>query len=639
MRYILSLICLFFIITGCQEEFANKEYNFKLTINASEGGAVSIAGGEYKAGTEVTVKAIPDSEYIFSGWSNGEKDNPLTLIINSDIIITANFEKAIISKFSMSLGDSEIMMGNQTSITYLAYNQANEIVENVYPEISLGDSLLASIENNTVNTEYDGILKIYGKLQNVVDSVELKILPDYNNWKTYFYPATEAMPNISYLFESVGGGGATVFAKGDLNLDGHEDILFHVAQGLEYQVTNSPSKNNLIALINNGNNSFRDGTIEIFGRELVDLNGGGSRKVDKKDLNCDGYIDFIYAQNREDGRDGSGNLWGSSNSAILSDGDGTYSVIDIEPGKSVYNHLIEIISEGECAFTVVFDSDLDYSYSGGNFTPLNNQYIKDLLYHNRGLGTFLAYDSDGDGVDDVIVLEAWDDISFLASFIRSQGTWTKTGEYRWENVIKVVEDYGSHGYGPNIAVVNDGKIYVSGGWFSSCEIKLYPNSKPLALIRYGTSTIDYVPNEGDTISQNRGPWSKLILFDINGTEMNVLDVIQESEGPYNINFKEVLDLNGDGYDDIAQYPYRSEGSPIVHINNKAGGFDILDEKKLPNLNTAGIDISWWGNPHSFFIDVNNDNLLDLIYRAEGCGNGGYPGCGDLHLFIARKVLE
>ena len=641
-KIVFCLLCI--LALSCEDELKNdQEPNFTLIVNVQEGGEVSTTGGSYKAGTIITIKATPDAEYIFTGWSNGSKENPLTLTINTDIDITAKFEKVTITKLSIILKDEEIMMGNSTSVSYEAYNQLDEIVENIIPELILSDSLLATIVDTIIQTEYDGILKIYGTVQGKTDSVELNILPDYNNWKTYFYPAKDAMPNISYFFESVGGGGATYFAKADLNLDGYEDILFHVFHGMEYQESGLPTPNNLLALLNNGDNTFRDGNFELFGTEEIDLFGGATGGLDQKDLNCDGYTDFVFALHHEDGRAKGDEVadWKNNNAAIISNGDGTYSIIEIEAENSGYNGFVKIISEGFCTYSVIFTGGLDYSFSGGFFLPLNNQYIDDDLYQNRGLGAVLSYDSDNDGVDDMIIHEAGYPIQYLVAYQRNQGTWTRTSEFHWDNAFEIYEERGPFGCEPSYAVINDGKVYIwgYGGWNSGNGIRLYPNSNPLPLMRYAASTVNFIPQEGDTIFQERYPWSKLMLFDINGNEMNLLDVIQEPEGPYNINFMEVMDLNGDSYDDIAQYPYRVGGRPIVHINNKSGAFDILDERKLPTLNDENYDTFWWGNPHSFFIDVNNDNLLDLLYRAEGCGEGGYPSCGDLHLFLARKKLD
>ena len=69
-----------------------------LTITASNGGTTEPAPGNYTydSGTEVSIRAIPDAQYIFTGWSGSvpqghENNNPLSITMDSHKSITANF--------------------------------------------------------------------------------------------------------------------------------------------------------------------------------------------------------------------------------------------------------------------------------------------------------------------------------------------------------------------------------------------------------------------------------------------------------------------------------------------------------------------------------------------------------------------
>ena len=66
---------------------------YTLTVTAGEGGSVSTAGGTYDDGTSISITATPNNGYSFSGWSNGSNDNPLSVTLNSNTSVTANFEK------------------------------------------------------------------------------------------------------------------------------------------------------------------------------------------------------------------------------------------------------------------------------------------------------------------------------------------------------------------------------------------------------------------------------------------------------------------------------------------------------------------------------------------------------------------
>ena len=64
-----------------------------LAVTAGEGGTVSSSGGTYSQGTQVSITATPSSGYTFTGWSNGTTDNPISITLNSDQNLTANFTK------------------------------------------------------------------------------------------------------------------------------------------------------------------------------------------------------------------------------------------------------------------------------------------------------------------------------------------------------------------------------------------------------------------------------------------------------------------------------------------------------------------------------------------------------------------
>ena len=66
---------------------------YTLSVSSGDGGTVSSEGGTYDEGTDITLTATPNGEYIFSNWSNGSTDNPISFELNSDTNLTANFEK------------------------------------------------------------------------------------------------------------------------------------------------------------------------------------------------------------------------------------------------------------------------------------------------------------------------------------------------------------------------------------------------------------------------------------------------------------------------------------------------------------------------------------------------------------------
>ncbi len=75
----------------------------KLSLDTSDGGTTNPAPGDYKydTGTEVIIQATPEADYEFTTWigdvsSGQEKQNPLTLIMDSDKYITASFRSTLV---------------------------------------------------------------------------------------------------------------------------------------------------------------------------------------------------------------------------------------------------------------------------------------------------------------------------------------------------------------------------------------------------------------------------------------------------------------------------------------------------------------------------------------------------------------
>ena len=95
--------------------------NYTLTVNAQDGGTVNSTGGSYASGESVTITATANSEYVFTGWSNGSTTNPLTLTISSNQTITANFEKVQYSLTIATEGEgtvSELLVSSGRATDY-----------------------------------------------------------------------------------------------------------------------------------------------------------------------------------------------------------------------------------------------------------------------------------------------------------------------------------------------------------------------------------------------------------------------------------------------------------------------------------------------------------------------------------------
>ena len=84
------------------------DVNFTLTVSAGDGGSVSSTGGTYSSGESVSITATANSEYVFSGWSNGSTENPLSVTMNSNQTISASFVKVTYTLSTSTEGEGSI---------------------------------------------------------------------------------------------------------------------------------------------------------------------------------------------------------------------------------------------------------------------------------------------------------------------------------------------------------------------------------------------------------------------------------------------------------------------------------------------------------------------------------------------------
>ena len=102
---------------------------YALTASAGDGGSVS-GGGTFASGTQVSLTATPSSGYSFSGWSTGSTTNPLTVTLNSNTSITANFQ-VIVNSYTLSVTAGE---GGSVSTEGGEYEEGTEVTITAIPD-------------------------------------------------------------------------------------------------------------------------------------------------------------------------------------------------------------------------------------------------------------------------------------------------------------------------------------------------------------------------------------------------------------------------------------------------------------------------------------------------------------------------
>ena len=622
-------ITLLTLLIACSKDSSDETPStpsYTLTVNQSEGGTVNSSGGSYQRGTEVSISATPNQGYVFTGWSNGSTSNPLNITLNSNIEISPRFEQAIVSRLELSLAQTSVMMGQETNYTYMAYDQNDGPLPDAVPTISISDSLFARIENQRIITEYDGLLTIYGRINEVVDSIQLEIQPDYNNWKTYFRPIENGIPDLSDVCNNGGNCANTNSVKIDLNNDGRQDLLLHFFK--DRDVLNVPDDtpvyNRLIALISNENNQLENKTLDVFGNEIVDLEGGVSGNFKVLDINSDGYDDVVYALHREDGRSLTDlNTWKNFPVAVISNGDGTYQKQRF--GQMEINGDVCLIKNVQNEIEVILGSNENinnhYLYSGSSFnekssTFLNRNGVTMNSYLDPSLdrSSYLIYSKSGTSGLSFYNLNTTvfkiKDIEFPPTTTVSYTTWL--GNTFTEFPVVEINNYT-----------------LIGVTFNDLEfIRVNPNEPPLVLAHLSSNYYNGTVSEGQTITSDQTPiMSKIFAFDMSDSEEELELFPNKGIHEKNVNFIEVLDVNNDGFDDVVKYPYSYEGKPIVYLNNTSGSFIELANNNIFPSFIEGVDTSQ-------FIDVNGDGILDIVFRYSGTSSDYIQPL----LFLGRKPL-
>ena len=105
-----SIFILFVFLLSCakDENSETPSIFYDIEVISENGGSVDFSGGSFKSGSTITLTATPNQGFIFSGWSNGSTQNPLTLEVNSNQTISAQFSK---ERFALKIninGEGEV---------------------------------------------------------------------------------------------------------------------------------------------------------------------------------------------------------------------------------------------------------------------------------------------------------------------------------------------------------------------------------------------------------------------------------------------------------------------------------------------------------------------------------------------------
>lgn len=540
-----------------------------------------------------------------------------------------------ISSIVVKLSSDSVQMGSSISAKCEALDQNGKVIlGNMPAQWSSSNSKFAEINaNGVITTEYDGEVYIKARYNDFIDSAKLIVTPDFNNWKAFFEPVPDAFPDLNSYYEELSENViSNVLTKVDLNKDGKTDLVFHLWHfRTEDEVLSlpidAPVPNRLVALVSKDNGILKDQTIEIFGTSEVDLAGGASSVSVTEDLNLDGYPDWLYAMQREDGRPmGEGGFYPTQSVAVLSGENGTYHIVPF--GDYGANYSIEVLP----------------MYSGKNHILLGNQ---EYLFSN---GTFikittspnynnirLIYNSEYNIIPNSLLVSISHPsyLEQLKLFKRTeyQQNWVEEAVFSFTDFREVELIQNRFGGTDTIAIplININGYEVIAGYFGeSVALHLYPNTAPIPIVKYGASYIEGGVEEGQTLipAELEKPCIALMAFESKDGVLHEKNIISDPLGFYESHTLDALDVNNDEYEDLITYPFGYDAKPKVFLNNHEGKLELLNGNRFPDNNFEIYGYT------STFADIDGDGIYDLVIW-----NGNGTGSHQFLLYKGRRNLQ
>ena len=459
----------------------------------------------------------------------------------------------------------------------------------------------------------------------------------------------------------------SILSPVDINLDSYNDLIVHYWCGpKEFGVyIDTPVPDAVVAFKNNGDETFTIANSEVFGQEVLSF-GAASRKVVEADFNGDGYLDILYALNKEDGRSQAGDAAGASNEApqsiLLSNGDGTYAPADL--GYSEWVHAVDAAQLPSGNFDAVisgfrspdvrgfryegqaFQSVTDYSSPGGPVNRFGASTLKFLPEYTIGSGSTLAISDSGDCGIQVN----------LSSFSKASGEWlfSDKTDFNCRTIQNAYESYtGEVGDLPLVTI--DGQDYTGGGFGNdeSCALELSPGDRPVAVVKYSAQPIAGNYEEGVVYKQGElTVENKINIFEVSDSGLALkTGVIEGHDVSTLFTFGACRDVNNDGYDDLVLLQNAGGGGeatntrnkPIVYLNDKENHLVKMDLEGIPEIPVGDNNFDYL--IHGFLADMNGDSIEDLVYyrasRSYIDSNGTLdPDMTNLiRIYLGRKNLQ
>ena len=431
------------------------------------------------------------------------------------------------------------------------------------------------------------------------------------------------LPDLRQIYSTLCGSGGDdfiVFHKPtilDLNKDGKKDIVINLScnQRVVGGTTADPIRNRVVAFLQQNDRTFINATKTLFGTDVVDI-GGASVNAIAYDFNADGYEDIVFAVNQEDGRllpDATTNV---QNSYLLSNGKGQYTVGRFGTYQWGYDvHLMdnELGKKDLVSTPIGYGTGPDaWRYSNGwnqlatNYGWITTPYT--VIFKERAIS----------GGSRIAITGSSQNLNLgLSLYERTSNTdWSRVSDLSFGNYTWITWTGWNTSVNPIQLISVDGQDYINPTLQLGCELKIKPDADSVAVMIFGAYKLPTAVYNGTSLFEgvNMTYQSKLVGVSAAGHLLSRLNLPVRNEvtnfSPYRMMCG---DVNGDGYDDIVvlQLDRSTKSYPFIYINDKQGGFSLVDPKNIPSALPIGYGVS------SIYADIDGDGISDLLYWTEG----------------------
>ena len=420
-----------------------------------------------------------------------------------------------------------------------------------------------------------------------------------------------------------------------LNSDSYADFIIHywcnATREQWGQLVTAPTPDALVAMVSDGRGGWDVANDSVFGEDTLGL-GGASRKVVRDDINGDGFDDFAFAMNWEDGRIGDPAETNAATQALLmSSADGTYEVVQL--GEPNWGHATGFIRNEDgttdAAFAGFTDGFHAFQYDRESFSVTEGVYPEQA-------GTWASgfIDVREDDVSKFIVSSdtvwrngAVEETGVMLYEKNIEGGWEPGNGFWFEPdfMVDFISWQESQGTIPVYTI--DG-IQVAGAGYDQFCVMPPLSGEGNSLLVGKLSSAEYPEEfvEGALYDQDDFLNSqKFVFMEIVEGELVLRDTpIYQDIRNVTGNFFDCRDINSDGLPDLAFYAYtrpgfdeRTEerGKPILYLNDGLGNLIQRDLSAISG-HPRGNELQ------SRFWDVDGDGIEDLMLFGSASDQGG-----------------